>query len=81
MAFGDPCCDGAHAGLRDELDVYPRRGIGVFEVVYELRQVFDGVDVVVRRRRDELDPRRRATYPSDVFVDFAAGKLAPFAGL
>ena len=36
-----------------------RTGVGGLEVVDELRQVLDGVDVVVRRRRDEAHARRR----------------------
>ncbi len=36
-----------------------RTGVGRLQVVDELRQVLDGVDVVVRRRRDEAHARRR----------------------
>ena len=38
------------SGHGDQLDVDPRPRIGVLQVVNELRQVFDRVDVVVRRR-------------------------------
>jgi hypothetical protein len=33
--------------------------VGVLQVVDELRQVFDRIDVVVRRRRNQFDARRR----------------------
>ena len=65
----------------DELDGNARFGIGVLEIVDQLREIFDGVDVVVRRRRDQADARDGVAHPGDDFVDFVAGKLAAFAGL
>ena len=47
----------------------------------ELRQVLDGIDVVVRRRRDQADAGRRAADAGDVLVDLVAGQLAAFARL
>ena len=56
-------------------------GFDVLEVVDQLRQVLDGVDVVVRRRRNQLDARRRVPHPADVLVDLVAGQLTALAGL
>src|SRR5262249_20533737 len=72
---------GADADLRHEL--YADRGlrIGVLEIVDQLRDVLDRVDVVVRRRRDELDAGRGIAQLGDVLGDLLAGQLAPFAGL
>ena len=47
----------------------------------ELRQVLDRVDVVVRRRRDQPDARRRVPHLRDPRVDLVAGQLAALAGL
>ena len=49
--------DGADARLRHKLDPDPRLRVHGLEVVDELREIFDGVDVVVRRRGDELHAR------------------------
>ncbi len=51
VGFGDAGGDGAHSGLGHQFDADADAGVDVFEVVDQLRQVFDGVDVVVRRRR------------------------------
>ena len=58
-----------------------RIGIGVLQIEDQLRQVFDGVDVVVRRRRNELHARRRIAQPRDVLIDLVARQLTAFAGL
>ena len=47
----------AHADLGHQLDVDPGPRVGRLEVVDELGDVLDGVDVVVRRRRDQPDAR------------------------
>ena len=55
--------------------------VGVLQVVDQLRQVFDRIDVVVRRRRDEADARHRVAQQADVLAHLAAGQLAALAGL
>ena len=45
--------DGAHAGLRHELHGDAGVPVGVFQVKDELRQILDGVDIVVGRGADE----------------------------
>ena len=51
------------------------------QVVDQLLQILDRVDVVVRRRRDQADARRREADLRDVRVDLVAGQLAALAGL
>ena len=77
----NPGCDRADAHLGHELDGNARRRIGTAKVVDELLQVLDRVDVVVRRRRDEADSRRRQPNARDVAVDLVPGQLAALAGL
>jgi hypothetical protein len=72
---------GSHADLGDELDADPRARVHRLEVVDELRQVLDRIDVVVRRRRDQLDPRHRVTQPRDQLGDLVGRELAALAGL
>src|SRR5213078_4718144 len=47
----------------------------------QLREIFDRINIVMRRRADEPDARRRMTDFSDVFVNLMPGKLPAFAGL
>ena len=81
MGLGDAGRHRADAQLRHQLHVDARPGIGVLEVVDELRQVLDRVDVVVRRRRDEPDARRRVAHLGDPRPDLVSGELAPLARL
>jgi hypothetical protein len=51
--MGEASRDGADADLGHQLHRDASVGIGVLEVEDQLGDVLDGVDVVVRRRRDE----------------------------
>ncbi len=73
--------DGADACLADQLDRHARAGIGVLKIEDKLRQVLDGVDVVVRRRRDQADAGRGLTDLGDPGIDLLAGQVAALAGL
>src|ERR1043165_4207335 len=79
MSFGHTRGDLADADFGDELDADARARVRAFQVIDELRQVFDGIDVVMRRRRDETDARRRMAHPGDLWIDLVARKLAAFA--
>ena len=81
VSLGDASRDRADAELRDQLDADCRARIDALQVVNQLRQVFDAVDVVMRRRTDERDSRLRVAQPGDEFSNFVAGKLAAFARL
>lgn len=81
VCLGDTGGDRADADLGDQLHVDAGRRVGVLEVVDQLSQVLDGVDVVVRRRRDEADARGGVPGLRDPGVDLVAGQLAALAGL
>src|SRR6185437_15796081 len=70
-----------HADLGHELHVHARLRVRRLEVVDELGDVLDGVDVVVRRWRDQSYARRRAAGPGDPGPDLVAGQLAALARL
>ena len=72
--------DGAHACQRAQLHGHARIGVGVLQVEDELRQVLDGVDVVMRRRGDQAHARRGAAHLGDPRVHLLAGQVAAFAG-
>ncbi len=73
--------DRADAGFGHELDADLGARVDLLEVVDELRQVLDGVDVVVRRRRDQRDAGHGVAQPRDDGADLVAGQLAALAGL
>ena len=79
--LGDAGGDGADADLGDQLHRHVGGRVDVLQIVDELRQILDRIDVVVRRRRDQADARRRVAHLGDDRVDLVAGQLAAFAGL
>ena len=50
MSLGHTGGDGADAHLGHQLDADPGVDVGILQVVDQLGQIFDGIDVVVRRR-------------------------------
>ena len=73
--------DRADARLAHELDVHASAGVGALQIVDQLLEVFDRVDVVVRRRRDEPDAGGRVTRARDPRVHLGRRQLAALAGL
>src|SRR3979490_2245927 len=73
--------DRADAHFGHQLHTNTGLWIDVLEVVDELRQVLDGIDVVMRWRRDQADAGRRAADAGDVLVDLVTGQLAALAPL
>jgi hypothetical protein len=81
VCLGDTRRNRAHTHFGDEFHRNARPGIHVLQIVNELRQILDGIDVVVRRRRDEPDTRDGMPNARDRFVHLVAWKLAALAGL
>ncbi len=73
--------DRADADLAHQLDADISRRVAVLQIVDELRQILDRIDVVMRRRRDQPDARRRVPHLGDHRVDLVAGELAALSGL
>ena len=80
MALGHTRGDGADADLRHQLHVNPGIGVNVLQVMNQLGQVFDGIYVMVGRRRDQFDARRGLPNPADILVDLVAWQLSALAG-
>ena len=80
-AFGDAGRNRAHTHFRHQLDRNARLAVDAFEVADQLRQIFDGIDVVMRRRRDQAHARRGMAHLGDIGVHLVARQLAAFAGL
>ena len=73
--------DNADAVLADELHAHPRLRVAAFKVEDELRQVFNAIDVVVRRRRDEADAGRAAARARNVTLHLLPWQLTTLARL
>mmetsp|Transcript_51253 Transcript_51253/g.111214 ORF Transcript_51253/g.111214 Transcript_51253/m.111214 type:complete len:319 (+) Transcript_51253:2624-3580(+) len=81
LALGHTSGDHSDADLADEFHANVCGRVSVLEVEDQLRQVLDGVDVVVRRRRNKSNARRGATRLGDVFKHFLARQLTALAWL
>ena len=81
VALGHTRGNGTDAYLGHQLHVNAGLGVDILQVVNQLRQVFDGVDVVMGRRRNKLHARRGMTHPADEVIHLMTGKLAALAGL
>ena len=79
--LGDAGRNRADADFGNELDRHVGRRIDVLQIVDELRQILDRIDVVMRRRRDQADARRRMADLGDGGIDLVARQLAALAGL
>src|SRR5215472_18038977 len=73
--------DGSDAATGDEFDAYGSARVGALQIPDELREIFNRIDVVVRRRRDELHPRLRVAEACDQLSYLVARKLAALAWL
>ena len=81
VGLGNTGGDRADADLGHQLDRDAGLGVDVLQVVDQLRQVLDGIDVVVRRRRDKPDARGRVPDAGDPFIDLVPRQLSALAGL
>ena len=81
IGLGHACGNGAHTRLCHQLHRHQRLRINLLEVKDELRQIFDGIDVVVRRRGDESNARPRKAQLGDHLIDLVAGQLPALARL
>ncbi len=81
LGFGHARSHGTDTDFRYQLHGNGSSRIGVLQVVDELGEVFNGINIVVRRRRNQADAGHRVTQLADVFGHFGTGQLAAFAGL
>ena len=81
MGLGHARRDSAHSLFADEFDVDTSLVVRILQVVDKLGEVFNGVNVVVRGRRDEPHTGRRVAGLGDPWVDLGAGQLAALTGL
>ena len=81
VGFGHASGDGTDASLSDQFDAYLGARIDLFEVVNKLGEIFDAINIVMGRGRDEGDARSGSAKRGDEWGYFVARKLTPFAWL
>src|ERR1700732_4494696 len=81
VCLGNARCYRAHANFRHQLYRNACMRIHILEVIDELREIFDRIDVMVRRRRDQAHAGNGMPYPRDPFIYFVPWKLSPLTGL
>ena len=55
MRFGHPGSDSSHTHFRYQFDANPGPRVGIFQVINQLRKIFDRVNIMVRRWTDQAD--------------------------
>ena len=81
VTFGDAGGDRADSHFGDKLYTDGGTRISILQVEDQLREIFDRVNVVVRRRADQTNARRRMTRRGDDLVDLVTRKFSAFARL
>ncbi len=81
IGLGHAAGNGANAGFGDQFHRHQTAWVDLLDVENELGQILDGVDVVVRRRRDQGHAGHGITQLGDLGGDLVAGQLATLAGL
>ena len=81
MCLGDAGGNGANTDLCDQLDADIGLRVGVFQVMDQLRQVFNGINIVMRWRRNQANTGFCEAQLRDHVIDLVAGQLTAFARL
>ena len=79
--FGHACGDSPDAGFRHQFHRDPGIFIGIFQIIDELRQILDGIDVMVRRRRDQAHAGRGMSGLRDPGVYLPCRQMSALSGL
>src|SRR5688572_26750112 len=77
----DPAGDDADVRHDGHLHRHARARVHRLQLVHDLREVLDRIDVVIVRRRDEVDPGLRVARERDLHRDLARREMPAFAGL
>ena len=80
FCLGHPGGDRPHPGLGHQFYADAGLAVGILQIEDQLRQIFDGIDIMVRGRGYESHARRGMTYASDPVIHLMAGQLSAFSG-
>ena len=79
--FSDACRNSTNANFSPQLYADARARVGVFQIVDQLRHVFDGIDVMVRRWTNKTNTRSGVAQAGDVVIHLWTRQFATFTGL
>ncbi len=78
--FGHTCSNGSYSRFGDKLHTYLRIRIHVFQIKDQLCKVFNRIDIVVGRGRDQRNPWYRVPGPGDDLVHLVSRQLSALPG-
>ena len=81
MRLGDAGGHDSHAHFTYQLHADARLWVDVFEIVDQLRQIFDRVNIMVRGRGNQTYAGDRMAHARDDLIHLVTGQLAALAGL
>ena len=81
VSLGNSGGNGADTGLGHQFDGDQRLGINLLQIKNELGQILDGVDIMVRRRRNKRHTGFAVTQLGNQLIYLAAGQLPSLTGL
>ena len=81
LTLGHTRCNRTHTNLRHQLHADGGMGCNVFEIMDQLRQIFNGVNVVVRWWGDQTHAWYAVTQFTDVLRHFSTWQLTAFTRL
>ena len=73
--------NGSHSAFGHQLHADLGTGIHILEIENQLSQIFNGINIVMRRRRNQRYARNGMTRTGYYFIYFESRKLAAFTGL
>ena len=80
-SLGNTGCDCSYTCFGNKLDGNSRIFITVLQIINELCQILDGVNIMMRWRRDQADTRCRMTSFGNPRINLSARKMATFTWL
>ena len=78
--LGHTGCYGSHTGFRYQLYGDSCLGVGIFQIVDQLRQILNGINVVMRGRRDQGHTWCGVSSLGDPWIYLSSGQMSALAG-
>ena len=80
MCFRYTCSNGADTIFRNKFHRNACARIDILHIENQLRQIFDGINIMMRRRRNKLDALNRMPRSRNDSIYFMTGELPALAG-
>ena len=80
LALGNTCCNRTDTDFRHQFHADVAMGRDVFQIVNQLCQIFNRINIVVRRWRNQAHTGNGMAQFTDVIGNFSTGQLTAFTG-